>query len=111
VDRLVAVYDDLDLPLGRLRIRQGGSSGGHRGVASLAAELGDPGFLRLRVGIGRPPQGAATVEHVLAPFAAEEARPAAEAVSRAADAIEAIVCEGPRAAMERFNRAPGAGES
>ncbi|HYB97602.1 MAG TPA: aminoacyl-tRNA hydrolase [Candidatus Limnocylindrales bacterium] len=105
-DRLLAVYDDLDLPLGRLRIRQGGSTGGHRGVASLVAELGSEDFARLRVGIGRPPAGVATIDHVLSRFTAAESEAAARAVAMAADAIESIVRTGIRAAMEIFNRAP-----
>ncbi|HYC56421.1 MAG TPA: aminoacyl-tRNA hydrolase [Candidatus Binatia bacterium] len=108
VEQLIAVYDDLDLPLGRLRIRQGGSSGGHRGVASLCAELGSDAFIRLRVGIGRPSAGVPTIQHVLAPFGADEAHAAQKAVDAAAAALQTIVCDGVRAAMETVNRIPAA---
>ncbi len=102
---LVVVHDDLDLPLGRLRIRVGGGSGGHRGVASVLEEVGDDRFVRVRVGVGRPAPGIPTVEYVLTPFTKAEADEAAQAVSRAADAVTTIVCECPQAAMEKFNRA------
>jgi PTH1 family peptidyl-tRNA hydrolase len=103
--RLLAVYDDLDLPLGRLRLRTGGGAGGHRGVASLIAELGTQDFPRVRIGIGRPAEGRAVVEHVLSPFEAAEAGNAREAVERGALAVEAIVRGGLASAMETFNRA------
>jgi PTH1 family peptidyl-tRNA hydrolase len=102
-ERLIAVYDDLDLPLGRLRVRRGGGSGGHRGVASLVEQLGTADFARVRVGIGRPPEGVAVVEYVLSSFHADQAEDVARAVARAADAVECIVTEGPAAAMQAFN--------
>lgn len=102
---LVVVYDDLDLPLGRLRVRVGGSAGGHRGVASVIEQTGEDAFVRVRVGVGRPPTGVSAVDFVLSPFATEQAAVAAEAVARAADAVTTVVCEGPRAAMEAFNSA------
>jgi PTH1 family peptidyl-tRNA hydrolase len=104
-ERLLAVYDDLDLPLGRLRLRSGGGAGGHRGVASLIDELGTRDFPRVRIGIGRPAEGRAVIEHVLSPFEAAEAGAAREAVERGALAVESIVQGGLVAAMELFNRA------
>jgi len=100
---LIAIYDDLDLPLGRLRIRPEGGTGGHRGVASLVEHLGTDCFTRVRVGIGRPPEGTEVVAHVLAPFADDEAAAAGAAVLRAADAVERIVTDGVQRAMETFN--------
>lgn len=103
---LIVVYDDIDLPLGRLRVRVGGSSGGHRGVASILQEVADDRFVRVRVGVGRPPQGGDVIEYVLSPFPSGEAEQVAGAVERAADAVTKIICEGPQAAMEVFNRVP-----
>jgi PTH1 family peptidyl-tRNA hydrolase len=103
--RVLAVYDDLDLPLGRLRVRTGGGAGGHRGVASLIEHLETSDFPRVRIGIGRPAEGRAVVEHVLSPFDAAEADAAAAAVERGTAAVERIVTGGLAAAMETFNRA------
>jgi PTH1 family peptidyl-tRNA hydrolase len=103
--RVLAVYDDLDLPLGRLRVRTGGGAGGHRGVASLIEHLETPDFPRVRIGIGRPAEGRAVVEHVLSPFDGAESDAAAVAATRGAAAVERIVIDGLAAAMETFNRA------
>ncbi len=101
---LVVAYDDLDLPFGRLRIRCGGSAGGHRGLASILQHVADRDFVRLRIGIGRPPAGVDPVEYVLRPFSAEERQSLEEVLSRAEEALEAIVLKGPVRAMEDFNR-------
>jgi PTH1 family peptidyl-tRNA hydrolase len=103
---LVVVYDDLDLPFGRLRLRPSGGAGGHNGLTDVAESLGRSDFARLRCGIGRPPAGVDPVDHVLAPFTAEEAASLAPYLERAADAIEAVLAEGVGAAMNRFNRDP-----
>lgn len=106
--RCLVVADDLDLPLGRLRLRGRGSPGGHNGLASLIAAWGDEGFPRLRLGIGRPPappagESADTVAHVLGPFAAAEA-PLVEAVLTAgAEAVDCFLAEGLERAAGRFN--------
>lgn len=102
-DRLVVVYDDLDLPIGRLRIRASGGAGGHRGVASLLAEIGTGDFARVRVGVGRPRPGVPVVEHVLSPFEPDELEVVGPAVALAADAVEHIVNEGIRSAMDALN--------
>ncbi|MBI4526411.1 MAG: aminoacyl-tRNA hydrolase [Deltaproteobacteria bacterium] len=104
---LIVIHDDLDLPLGRLRIRSRGGAGGHRGIVSLLEELGDEGFLRVRIGIGRPSQGIDPSDFVLLPFAPEEHREVSKIVSRAADAIECVLEEGARRAMDKFNRDEG----
>lgn len=101
---LVVAYDDLDLPFGRLRIRCGGSAGGHRGLASILQHVADRDFVRLRMGIGRPPAGVDPVEYVLSRFSAEEQQALEDVLSRAEDALEAIVLKGPVRAMEDFNR-------
>lgn len=102
---LVVVHDDLDLPFGRLRIRQQGSAGGNRGMLSVLDALGDRPFVRLRIGIGRPPPGVDPADFVLRAFTPEEKPRLAEIVARAADATEAILDRGARAAMETYNRA------
>lgn len=120
-DRLVVVHDDLDLPLGRLRIVPGGRSGGHRGVQSIQDALRTTAFARVRVGIGRPAgAGGDVVGHVLSPFGETERRAAAEAVARAVEAVEVLIGAGLPVAMNRFNvrsrgpepegRAPAAAE-
>jgi len=101
LDRLLIIYDDLDLPLGRIRIREQGSAGGHKGMASIIDLLG-PEIPRLRVGIGRKEE--APQEYVLSPFTAEERVIMEKSYDRIADAVECIIGEGLLKAMERFNR-------
>ena len=101
---LVVAYDDLDLPFGRLRIRCGGSAGGHRGIASILQYVADRDFVRLRIGIGRPPAGMDPVEYVLSRFSPDEQDELDGVLARAGEALEAIVRDGPVRAMEDFNR-------
>ncbi|MGD9763108.1 MAG: aminoacyl-tRNA hydrolase [Candidatus Binatia bacterium] len=103
---LLAVYDDIDLAAGQLRIRPDGGTGGHRGVASLAAHLG--AFTRLRIGIGRPPAGVDPADFVLSAPTEEELAEFRMGIERAGDAVECIVAESVPATMNRFN---GAGPS
>jgi len=100
---LVVVHDDLDLEPGRLRIRPYGCSGGHRGVMSLIEALGTEDFVRVRIGIGRPPPGIDPIDYVLAGFTDSEAEQIAPAIHRAAAAVIAVVEEGAELAMNRFN--------
>ena len=101
---LLVVTDDVYLPLGALRLRPGGSSGGHRGLESLEAALGSREYARLRVGVGAAEESAALREHVLEEFAPDEL-PVLEATVRlAADAVECWVAQGTLAAMNQFNR-------
>ena len=102
---LVVVYDDLDLPVGRIRVRRGGGSGGHRGVASIIEATGEAGFTRVRIGIGRPPVGVAVEDFVLQRFEDAEMEAAETAVSRAAQAVSVIVEDGVEPAMRIFNPA------
>jgi PTH1 family peptidyl-tRNA hydrolase len=100
---VLVVHDDVDLDVGRLQARLGGGLGGHNGLRSITQSLGTPEFLRLRIGVGRPGRGDPrdVADYVLAPFEAHEDREAI--VSRAADAVEALVSEGLEAAQQRFN--------
>ena len=102
-DALLVVCDDLNLPLGQLRFRPGGGSGGHKGLESIIERLGSSAFPRLRLGIGAPPPGVDWVEFVLSGFAADERGAADGLVETAADAIETAVRSGLGAAMQRFN--------
>jgi PTH1 family peptidyl-tRNA hydrolase len=103
---LIVVYDDLDLPFARLRVRPGGGAGGHNGLGDVQEQLGRSDFPRLRFGIGRPPEGEDPVDYVLAPFSAEESEALPVALDRAADALESLLTDGVRLAMDRFNRSP-----
>jgi peptidyl-tRNA hydrolase, PTH1 family len=104
-ENLVVVYDDLDLSFGRLRIRTSGSAAGHRGVLSIIENLGGAPFYRVRVGIGRPPEGIDAVDYVLQPFGDEEMQQLNDIVARAADSVVCLIQDGPRRAMEMYNRA------
>jgi PTH1 family peptidyl-tRNA hydrolase len=109
IDAFVAVHDDLDLPVGRIRVRQDGGAGGHRGVTSLIMHLGDRGFSRVRLGIGRPPAGVEAAEFVLSPFSETEWALMEACITHAADAVEVLVREGPARAMNRYNVSGAAG--
>lgn len=100
---LLVVYDELDLPLGRLRLKPRGGDAGHRGLRSIVEALGHDAFFRLRLGIGRPPAGEPGDVFVLAPFAPSEREAAETMIARAVEAVRAFVLEGGPAAMNRFN--------
>jgi peptidyl-tRNA hydrolase, PTH1 family len=102
-EQVLVVHDDVDLETGRLQARAGGGLAGHNGLRSLAQHLGSQDFRRLRIGVGRPGRGdpRSVADWVLSPFAPED--DAETLVSRAADAVEAIVGEGLEAAQQRFN--------
>jgi len=97
---LLVVTDDADLPLGRLRLRRGGSAGGHNGLRDIIETLGTDQFARLRVGIGRNGE---MVDHVLSTFSRGEEELAREAIATAADAVERWLAEGIEEAMNAFN--------
>lgn len=103
-DRLLLVVDDMDLKIGRLRLRAGGSSGGHNGLKSVRQVTGTDEFPRLRIGVGRPPAGSDPIQHVLGRFRPDERRLIEAAIDRAADAVEAIQREGLERAMETYNQ-------
>ncbi len=104
---LLIIHDDLDLPLGKIRIRQGGSSAGHKGVNSIITELGSQDFLRLRVGIGRPAifeiSEADIIAYVLSGFTPEEKQVVAQTLPRVSEAILCLFAEGLLAAMNKYN--------
>lgn len=100
---LLIVVDDINLALGRLRARPGGSDGGHNGLKSVVAELGSREFARLRLGVGRGDVRRDLARHVLARFDKEERGTVVEMIARAADAVELFAEEGIAAVMNRFN--------
>jgi peptidyl-tRNA hydrolase, PTH1 family len=104
-DEMVVINDDLDLPFGRIRIRPAGSAGGHRGLLSIMENLADASFSRVRVGIGRPPEGIEPAEYVLEPFSASEAERLDEVVGRASESVGCLVRDGIERAMGIYNRA------
>lgn len=103
LDQVIVVYDDLDLPLGEIRIRPEGSSGGHRGVESIINEMGDHRFPRVRLGIGPLPDGEDAAEYVISPFTEEEMEIMEENLSKAEKAVELILEGKINEAMSRFN--------
>lgn len=103
IDDLVVIYDDMELPLGRLRIRPSGSDGGHKGVKSIISALRTESFPRIRLGIGLPPEGLDPVDYVLGRFSEAEATVIAKAVETVVAAVECLLEENIDLAMNRFN--------
>jgi PTH1 family peptidyl-tRNA hydrolase len=103
---VILVYDEMDLPLGNLKIKVGGGSAGHKGIESIITALGDDSFTRVRVGIGKPGQKSETVNHVLSKFQKDEKKIVEDALGRAADAVLEIMARGVESAMNKFNRKP-----
>lgn len=104
---ILVVVDDMELEPGRQRIRPGGSSGGHKGLESVASSLGSTGFARLRIGIGRPGGTRDSAEYVLTPFLKKEKETIDEAIIRARECCLIWACEGIDTAMTKCNRRSG----
>ncbi len=104
VDRLIVVHDDLDLPVGQMRIKFNGGTGGHNGLLSIILALEDEGFYRLKLGIGRPESGQDVADYVLAPFKDSELEPINTMLDRSVDALQSFVVKGPAEAMNRYNQ-------
>ena len=100
---IFVIYDDMDLPFGKIRIRERGSSGGHKGIQSIIAEIGTDDFPRLRVGIGRP-QDSDSIDHVLSEFTQAESSELKDVYAKAVAAVETVLREGLPPAINRFNR-------
>jgi peptidyl-tRNA hydrolase, PTH1 family len=107
---LIVIYDELDLPLGTIRIRQRGSSAGHNGMESILGALNTDEFLRIRLGIAPDRKVVDGVKYVLTPFRKAQEKMLDEVLDTAAKAVEVILKEGPAAAMNRFNRKNDADE-
>jgi PTH1 family peptidyl-tRNA hydrolase len=99
---VLVVYDDMDLPLGKIRLREQGSAGGHNGLKSVIVHLKTDAVVRIRVGIGRP-EGRGSVGHVLGGFRPDERPWVDDALKDAADAVELVLADGAIAAMNRYN--------
>jgi len=104
VKDLVVVHDELDLPLGVVRVKAGGGHGGHNGLRSIADHLGTQEFIRVRVGVGRPPEQWDAADYVLSPFTPAEQPVAVEAITAAAEAVRVIMSDGLTKAMNLFNK-------
>jgi peptidyl-tRNA hydrolase, PTH1 family len=109
-ENLIVIYDDMDLPLGKMRIRKGGSAGGHNGIKSIIASIGSQDFKRIKIGIGRPDDESdrdgkilTVVNHVLSDFSSNERTAINTAVEQVAAAIESILTEDITSAMNKFN--------
>ncbi len=111
LDSLLVIHDDLDLPLGKIRIRRGGSSAGHKGIQSITAKLGSQDFPRIRVGIGRPivvegpteVTDADIVDYVLSNFTPDEKQTITQVIPMVSEAILCLLIEGLTAAMNKYN--------
>lgn len=102
-EALIVAHDDMDIPAGTIRIRKKGSAGGHNGIKSVLAHLGDEHFSRVRIGIGRPLPGWTVINHVLAPFQEEDVPKIKEAIQYLLPAVECIVTEDTDKAMNLYN--------
>jgi PTH1 family peptidyl-tRNA hydrolase len=103
LDHLVVVHDDLDLAIGRVKIKKAGGHGGHKGVRSIIEQVGSPNFLRVKVGIDKPQNPEEGADYVLSPFDDEQLPLAEESIKQASEAIEAVIVSGKDEAMSRYN--------
>jgi PTH1 family peptidyl-tRNA hydrolase len=110
-ENIIIVHDELDLPAGTVRIKPGGGSAGHKGVASIIERLGNGDFIRIRIGIGKPNQKSGTVSHVLSKFSKEENEIVNESVLKAADAVLEVIEHGLQKAMNKYNVRAGNGDT
>ncbi len=106
VDRqkIIVVHDDLDLPLGRIKLKKGGGDGGHNGVSSIIEALGCAGFLRMRLGINSPLRDSDTIDYVLSPFSEGETDIVVDVINRGVEGVLQILTSGVNAAMNQVNR-------
>ena len=103
VERMVVIHDELDLPFGAIRVKQGGGDNGHNGLKSLRRSLGTGEFFRVRVGIGRPPGRQDPADWVLREFSASERKELGLELERAADAVESLLADGLAITQNRYN--------
>jgi len=101
---LIVVHDELDLPLGAVRVKTGGGHGGHNGLRSIIEHIGTQEFVRVRIGVGRPEPGKDAADYVLSPFRMDERDLSNESFVKASDAVIAIIVDGLTKAMNAFNR-------
>lgn len=106
LDRIVIVHDELDIPYGTVRLKQGGGAGGHNGLRSISKSLGSPDYLRVRFGVGRPPGRMDAASFVLRDFSVAERRELELHLQAAADAVEMLLAEGLQAAQNTYHARP-----
>ena len=109
IHRLIVITDDINLAVGRIRVRRGGGPGGHNGLKSIIAALNDDGFPRIRIGVGKPDRDEDQIDYVLGVPEGDDSEAIRHAVDNAAEAAEAIVSQGVETAMNEFNGRRGAG--
>lgn len=100
---VIVVHDELDIPFGQVRLKRGGGAGGHNGLKDIIKALGTPEFLRVRVGIDRPPGSMDAATYVLKPFSATQRKELPMMISHAADAVETLLADGLEVAQQRFH--------
>ncbi|MGI9553423.1 MAG: aminoacyl-tRNA hydrolase [Thermodesulfobacteriota bacterium] len=101
--QMIVIHDELDISLGNLKVKAGGGTAGHNGLESIKADIGKSDFTRVRVGIGKPDLKGKTVKHVLSSFHKEEIEILNETIKKATDAINEIISNGARSAMNKYN--------
>ncbi len=101
---ILVIHDDIDLAFGRIKIKEKGGDGGHKGIRSIKDAFGEGGFPRLRIGIGRSGAGKVVTDHVLGRFGPEESELLPKVIGTAADAAVTVLCQGTKEGMNRFNR-------
>jgi PTH1 family peptidyl-tRNA hydrolase len=104
IEDLIVIHDDLDLPFGRLRFKRRGGDGGHQGVRSIIESVGKNTFLRLKIGIGRPPQKMDPADYVLKPFDESDRPLLDEILDHATEALKVLILEGLQTAMNRYQK-------
>ena len=100
---MIVIHDDLDLPFPSIRIKAGGGHAGHKGLTSIIDHVGDPEFIRVRLGIGKPVMKSMTEDYVLQPFTEEEMKELSHIITTGSDAVTEMITSGVQTAMNRFN--------
>jgi len=100
---MLIVHDDIDLAFGRIKIKEKGGDGGHKGIRSTIDAFGGGEFVRLRIGVGRPESGISAADHVLGKFSLKEKKALHRIITEARDAVVTILCKGAKEGMNRFN--------
>jgi PTH1 family peptidyl-tRNA hydrolase len=103
LDNLIVIQDDLDMPFGKIRIKRGGKDGGHRGIRSIIERVKSENFMRLKIGVGRPPSGVDVLTYVLSPFTKEERESLVEICKSASEAVRMICIDGLESAQNKVN--------
>jgi PTH1 family peptidyl-tRNA hydrolase len=103
LEDIIVVHDDIDLPFETIRLKSGGGHAGHKGIISIIDDLGDPAFIRVRIGIGKPPDRITVERYVLELFTDDEMKLLPQITARASDAVAMIILSGIQAAMNQYN--------